>query len=1553
MTSTGRLFPLNQFRGNPVNTATGALTESATDAEIASIGQGFSATRSYNSNNESVGVLGKGWTFPYFAHLDIGADGSSVRYIAEDGQEITYEENGDSFEPPEGHATRLESTSDGFALATKEHESIEFDSDGRLSRVEESSGQGVSLAYSGDRLETVTDASDRDFDIDYNADGFISSITLPDGESISYEYDGDLLTSVTDVRGGVTEYEYDSEGRLTSVTNALGHTVTESTYDSAGRVVEQVDAHGGVTEFEYEQDGEYLTTYTTDPLGNVTRDHYYDNVLIEEETAEGAVTTYEYDDRLRLVAETDPHGLVTRHEYDEDDNRIRTEYPNGDVEEFTYSDDGELLSETSPEGHVTEYEYDSSHRVTTMTDPEGGETSYTYTAKGQEKTVTTPEGRTSTYEYDEDGNRIAEISPEGRKTSSEYDALGRVVSETSARGHVDGADPQDFTSTYEYDKAGNLIASSDPAGNVTEFEYDLVDQQVAETDPLGRRTEMEYDAVGNLVRVTDPTGAVTTHEYDAVGNRIATTDAEGATTTWTYDGDGRKISETKPRGNEQGADPAEHTWTYEYDGLGNLISETDPEGRETTYEYDERYRQISVTDPLGQTTTTEYDGDGNAVATTDPLGNTTETVYDGRGLAVEQIDAAGEVTTTEYDGDGLVLAETTPEGHTTTYSYDDDGLMLTRTTPRGNEAEADPDEFTWTHAYDADGNQISVTDPLGGEQTTTYDARGLVTETTDEVGATTTTSYDAAGQVTSVTGPDGAETSYTYTDAGELKTVTDPNGGVTTYGYDQVHRRVSVTDPLDRTRTFSYDADGNQVTEVLARAEEHDDPDRWTITTDVDERGLPTAVTTGSASSSRSFTYDDAGRLVEYADASGTTTQDYDAAGRLVSVSRDHADGGVDEYSYTYDARGLLTEIGYPDGTGVQHEYDADGLRTMTTLPEGFRESYGYDANANLTSTSYLLPEGSKPLRVYRQRQKYDAADRISRVSHSYGNAFMPYISYTRDAAGRPIERARGKEALGVDAAQSYTYDDAGRLDRVCFFEDTEPEQCTTSAGEYIDYDYDGSGNILAEDRHGVDDPGLITYEYDAAHQLVSVDGQEYTHDADGNLTSDGTTTWTYDAFDQIVEAEHEGDVAELAYDAQGNRISVTTGGQQRNLSWDINGELPMLTTVDDPDGQTTYRYGPTGLPTRIHLDDDTQFLFTDALGTVTDAYDGDITPSWHSEYEPFGARRNTTEDGLTTDDLGLGFTGEYHDPATNLLHLRLRDYNPNLGRFTGTDPVTTPTGTPWTSPYAYAGNQPTLLTDPTGSCPWDWCKDLFGSDNFMPTMPFMQDALVGASGAYQTEGFPSRNEIFGGFALGAVSAGESAAHDLASRGRGAHFSEMTGWNGQWLAGQIDDFNSDWYPVTARLGEAGFYAGSIAASLPFGARTTATGLTTRYCPPGLTSNVRSPQQPAPVAPKALPRGGVIIKESDMRHIMENHGPESTVPGKGKFSKGTSESDISAMIDRTVRHGSSRENTKNRPGMIYEYNFGSQIGVDYLGSMSTKLRVVVRPNNTARTAFPYN
>jgi RHS repeat-associated protein len=94
-----------------------------------------------------------------------------------------------------------------------------------------------------------------------------------------------------------------------------------------------------------------------------------------------------------------------------------------------------------------------------------------------------------------------------------------------------------------------------------------------------------------------------------------------------------------------------------------------------------------------------------------------------------------------------------------------------------------------------------------------------------------------------------------------------------------------------------------------------------------------------------------------------------------------------------------------------------------------------------------------------------------------------------------------------------------------------------------------------------------------------------------------------------------------------------------------------------------------------------------------------------------------------------FGFTGNLTDAITGLLYLRARDYDPATGQFLTVDPALDSTH----QPYAYAGNDPVLNTDPTGL---DFLSDV-GDNALAFGAGVLDDLTWGVSGAVLSQMVP------------------------------------------------------------------------------------------------------------------------------------------------------------------------------------------------------------------------
>jgi hypothetical protein len=96
----------------------------------------------------------------------------------------------------------------------------------------------------------------------------------------------------------------------------------------------------------------------------------------------------------------------------------------------------------------------------------------------------------------------------------------------------------------------------------------------------------------------------------------------------------------------------------------------------------------------------------------------------------------------------------------------------------------------------------------------------------------------------------------------------------------------------------------------------------------------------------------------------------------------------------------------------------------------------------------------------------------------------------------------------------------------------------------------------------------------------------------------------------------------------------------------------------------------------------------------------------------------------------------------------------------------------------------------------------------------------------------------------------------------------------------------------------------------------------------------------------------ILTERGLRHIQERHWPTSDAPGAGKFAEGITVHDLRELIDEAVARGRLRVNSHGRPGAVFEYDFERPIGINIQGEPASRLRVVVAPDHTVITAFPF-
>ena len=201
--------------------------------------------------------------------------------------------------------------------------------------------------------------------------------------------------------------------------------------------------------------------------------------------------------------------------------------------------------------------------------------------------------------------------------------------------------------------------------------------------------------------------------------------------------------------------------------------------------------------------------------------------------------------------------------------------------------------------------------------------------------------------------------------------------------------------------------------------------------------------------------------------------------------------------------------------------------------------------------------------------------------------------------------------------------------------------------------------------------------------------------DANGNLTSDGTNTYTWDARNHLsaISGAAPGSFA-YVYDALNRRVSKSVAGNTTQFLYDRLNPVQELQSGS----------ASANLLTGLNLDEyfqrtdsaGTRDLLTDALGSTWGLADSSGTVQSGYSYQPFGS---VTPSG-TTGPNPYQYTGRENDSGAgpfegDLYYNRARYYSPVLQRFMSQDPIGFGGGD--TNLYGYVRNDPINWTDPLG----------------------------------------------------------------------------------------------------------------------------------------------------------------------------------------------------------------------------------------------------------------
>ncbi|KAA0212923.1 RHS repeat protein [bacterium] len=1176
--------------------ASGAFTHEAVDLELRGVGLSLVWQRSYRSDLQFNGPLGRCWTGEFFQRALL--TGSVIQWQTGQGRSHTFTPAGDAWLAPPGVYVRAARDAASGHISLQDRNGVRrvFNPDGSLWMVQDPCGNRIECEYDGHgRLERILDDRGRWTRLHYGADGRVLEVcdhawSLEAPRRITYAYgEGGHLESVAlpqtaqyeGPRRLVTQYEYDAD-RLSGIRKPrevleAGGLWLENQYHE-DRVWAQRIAGGPWTQFRYLPSG---LRRVVGPRG-LRRD-------VELDAWGRAASSAEFTGFWTVGAgpSADPAWV------DQIGAPLRATDPAAFIEHFEYNSHHELTLHRLPDGSRQAWIYPEPQELSSGLVASLGanllrDDSQSWQANafaGAWLRVQTSLGARSFEIVSNNENTLfvphwEDLLADGVELGSSFsihsanpDAL--AAGNCLFRRRYDGLGPQAacLESACEYEpRFQQLCRSVDARGQVTRCLYGY--QGFAAEDPAGchlTRVELPEIVSGQET----PQLAVWTYGYDERGRRTFSTDPAGVRTEYAYSVGGAAEGFLQ----SVVVDPAQLALTHEFErnSVGLVVAYWPPRAQGAPDR--DAFRTSMSVNELDQT----WHWSGPILTENGAARRDVYCIFDPNGLP--------ERTFEEYvTFDGLEPAVPANPHDPTSYSK--------------SEFAMSPTWVECRRVYDgADQPVACVADAVAGATVTRestvfeYDAAGNLTAVISPEGRRTTFAYDERNLLLCRT--DGAQSAeageflHDYDLAGRLTRVTDPRGFHWSREYDGFGRLTRVIDPLGHFRAWVYDPNGS-VLEEEWRSSENQLLRRTCF--DVDEAGRVWR--------QRTLALDRLGEPIGSGES--VTLRVHDAASRLTLLSR-----GAGAWNYEYDSAGRLR---------------------LERDPAGNERLFGRDADGHLTQLTHRQINGlTGQFEETLEHLDYDCSGRWIRYrDQRYGPQRDTEVRVARDSRSRVVKLRDGGQQEVLASACGYDL-----RDRLVSLTVKAGADVTEERRHAWTWDADGllTGlSVLENPGSGEPQWRDVLYERDARGRVTAMrrpDGRRWEYDYDGcsNVTArldpaDNQTLFTVDARGLTTSAAITRGPGVLGatletreFDALGRMIAGATFEGEVLLSRQefqynsLDAVERVLTTLGAPGAAVTFEqhagYDAQGhCAYRTYWDGRNVALLRDALSRVSMAHD-------------------------------------------------------------------------------------------------------------------------------------------------------------------------------------------------------------------------------------------------------------------------------------------------------------------------------------------------------------